>query len=247
MLLTHHVEYSKIAVSGFNFHSQYEREEVIIGATANDLCELTNEYQHRPLPTKDEIYGIATSKRMMNWCALYQSHYGNLTSLHAMSKKLDEPASTTKDELVKWFEFLNDVALDNKIIEPKNEIASDSVQISDMFNGKTITYCQIFDADGHFTIKYRALGMMLHLIQDVYTPCHCERNDNNEVVKFLCYKPQDKAKHKLADDVAPAQRDSLLEQCKTCLQSILNRDRYNYDKILSLSTDAQNSDGGVFV
>lgn len=246
MLLTHHVEYSKVVIGRLNIDS-LKGEQVITGATVNDLCELTNEYQIL-LPSKDAMHDLASSKRKgFENSAFYQSNFGNLASIHAMSKKPDEPASTTKNELVAWFEFLNDVALGNKTIVPENEIASDSVQISDMFTGGTIKYRQIFDTDGTFTIKYRALGMMLHLIQDAYTFSHCERNDNNEVVRFYCYKLQNGAKHKSADDVPAAQRNSLLNHCKICLQSILNGDRYNYDQILLLSSNSQNSAGGDFV
>lgn len=246
MLLTHHVEYSKAVIGRLNIDS-LKGEQVIIGATVNDLCEFTNEYQIL-LPSKDAMYGLASSKGegFENY-AFYQSNFGNLASLHAMSKKPDEPASTTKNELVAWFEFLNSVALGNITIVPENKIASDNVQIRDMFTGGEIEYRQIFDTNETLKTKYRALGMMLHLIQDAYTFSHCERNDNNEVVRFYCYKLQNGAKHKSGDDVPDAQRNSLLNHCKICVQSILNGDRYNYNQILLLSSNSQNSAGGDFV
>ena len=248
MLLTHHIKYSKIAIDKLNI-DRLEREQVMIGAKVNDLCEWTNEYQFF-FPNKQEIQDIMSSRKELVFLedrAIYQSHFGNLTSLHAMSKKPDEPASITKNELVEWFEFLNDVALGNKTIASKNKIVSDSVQISNMFTGETIKYRQIFDADDTFRIKYRALGMMLHLIQDAYTFSHCERDEKNKVVQFYSYKKQNKEKHTEGDDVQDAEKDTLLKQCKSCLENILNGNRYHYDQILSLSSNPQNSGGGIFV
>lgn len=246
MLLKYHVKYSKAVIGGLNIDSVI-REQVRIGATANDLCEFTNEGQIF-LPSKDAIYGLVGSReKVFENSAIYQSHFGNLASMHAISKKPDEPASTTKNELVAWFEFLNDVALGNITIVPENKIASDSVQIRDMFTGGRIEYDQIFDTNETPKIKHRALGMMLHLIQDAYTFSHCERNDNDEVVRFYCYGLQNRAKHKSGDDVPAAQRNSLLNHCKICVQSILNGDRYNYNQILLLSSNSQNSAGGDFV
>jgi len=246
MLLEYHVKYSIAVIGGLNIDSVI-RKQVKIGATVNDLCEFTNEGQIF-IPSKDAIYDLLGSReKVFGNSAIYQSNFGNLASMHAMSKKPGEPASTTKKEMVAWFEFLNDVALGNITIVPDKKIASDNVQIRDMFTGGSIEYDQIFDTDETPKIKYRALGMMLHLIQDAYTFSHCERNDNNEVVRFYCYELQNKAKHKSGDDVPALQRNSLLNHCKICVQSILDGDRYNYNQILLLSSNSQNSAGGNFV
>jgi hypothetical protein len=246
MLLDHHETYSKAVIDGLDIDRAI-KEQVKIGAIANDLCEFTNE-GYLFLRSKDAIYKLLGLKeKVFGDTAIYQSHFGRLTSLHAMSKEPGEPASTTKGELVAWFDFLNDVALGHITIVPDKKIASDPVQIRDLFRGGSIEYDQIFDADENLKIKYRALGMMLHLIQDAFTFSHCERNDNKEVVKFYCYKLQDKAKHKSGDDVPNAQRDTLLHQCVNCVQSILQGDPYEYHQILLLSSNAHKSDGGHFV
>lgn len=246
MLLEHHVNYSLKVIDGLNVHGEI-REQIKIGATSNDLCEFTNEGQIF-IPSKDKIYdSVGTRKSVFENSAIYQSHFGNLASLHAMSKKPGEAADTTKKELCAWFDFLNDVALGNILIQPDKIIATDNVQIQNMFIGGKIKYEQIFDTNEASKIKHRAIGMMLHLIQDAYTFSHCERNNNNEVVKFYCYELQDKAKHKSGDDVPAKQKNTLLSQCKICVQSILNGEKYNHNDILLLSSNAQVSDGGVFV
>jgi hypothetical protein len=245
MLLKHHVNYS-IPVIGGLIADSLIKEQVKIGATANDLCEFTNEGQIL-VPSKEAAFDLFGSReRVFGNLAVYQSNFGNLASMHAMSKKPGEPVSTTKKELVAWFEFLNDVALGSITIVPDRKIASDNVQIRNMFTGGSIEYDQIFDTKETLKIKYRAIGMMLHLIQDAYTFSHCERNDKNEVVRFYCYELQNRAKHTSGDDVQDAQKNTLLNQCKICIESILNGGRYNYNQILSLSSNAQNSSGGNF-
>jgi hypothetical protein len=87
---------------------------------------------------------------------------------------------------------------------------------------------------------------MLHLIQDSYTVSHCERNDNNELVKFYFYEAQDAAKHKASDDVSSKHKSALLSECKLCLESVLDSAKYDYASLLTLSHDATYSDGGRF-
>jgi hypothetical protein len=246
MLLEHHVTYSLTVVDELNLQGKM-REQIKIGATVNDLCEFTNEGQIF-FPSKDAIHkSVGTRRGIFDNSALYQSHFGNLASLHAMSKKPGEEAAITKNEIGNWFEFLNDVALGNITIVPDQVIATDNVQIQNMFAGVKIKYEQIFDANETLKIKHRAIGMMLHLIQDAYTSSHCERNEKNEVVKFYCYALQDKAKHKAGDDVPDMHRSSLLAHCKDCVESILSGQKYGCGDILLLSSNVQASDGGAYI
>ncbi len=246
MLLEHHVTYSLAAIDELNLQGEM-REQIKIGATVNDLCEFTNEGQVF-FPSKDLIHkSVGTRRGIFDNSALYQSHFGKLASLHAMSKKPADSAAITKEELGNWFDFLNDVALGNIAIIPDQVIAMDKVQIQGMFAGLKIKYEQIFDTNENKKIKIRAIGMMLHLIQDAYTASHCERNDKNEVLKFYCYALQDKSKHKSGDDVPDVHRSTLLYQCRNCVQGILEGQEYCYGDILSLSSNAQASDGGSFV
>lgn len=246
MLLELHVDYSLTVIDEVKVKGDI-REQIKIGATSNDLCEFTSEGQIF-FPSKKKIYdSVGTRKSIFDNSAIYQSHFGNLASLHAMSKKQGEPASITKKELGDWFKFLNDVALNKVLVNPNNIIATDGVQISPMFIGGKIKYEQIFDTDEASKIRYRAIGMMLHLIQDAYTLSHCERNNSNEVVKFYCYSLQNKDKHKAGDDVSDSMRGTLLNQCKICVLNILSGIEYDQDEILRLSSNAQVSDGGVFI
>jgi hypothetical protein len=239
MLLRLHVRHTQNALKNVGIEPD-KIEEIIIGSTANDLCEITNEGQIF-IPRFKIPHSILGS------IAFIQSHFGNLASMHSMAKAINESPLTTKSEITAWFQFLNQVALGTVEIEPDKKVRDANVTISEMFSNHDIEYDQIFDSENEFKIKCRAIGMMCHLIQDLYTNSHCERNNHNEVVKFYCYQPQNKKKHKDGDQVMKGFEQELLNQCKNCIDSISSNKKYNFSQILLLSENVQSSDGGNFV
>jgi hypothetical protein len=239
MLYTLHMSYSEQVLSGLRL-SNSSKEQIITGSTNNDFCEMTNEYQF--LRRIKKFIGLKGVEDI----ALYQSHYGRLASLHFMSKDKDEPAGTTQGELFAWFDFLNEVALGSCSLAPHQLIAEDQKPVSNMLTGTDITYIKIFDTGISDEIKSRALGMMLHLIQDSYTFSHCERNDNNQLIKFFHYASQNKKRHQSGDIVQSDQEGIMLDQCRDCVQSVLSGKKYDYSNILILSNDTQASDAGPF-
>lgn len=245
MLLKLHREYTKQILEGL-IDDSFIKEQIEIGSIANDCCELTDEGQTF-IRSKNDIFRLfGLKRRVFGNSAIYQSHFGNLASMHAMSKTPGEAASTTKKELVAWFDFLNDVALGNITIVPNKKIASDNVHISGMFTGGDIEYEQIFDTDNTSKIRYRALGMMLHIIQDAYTDSHCERNANGELVKFFYYNylsPEDIAQHHVGDKAKDVYKHILSQECKNCVKSILiDKNKYHYTPVITLSSNSQASD-----
>ncbi|GEM_PF-3208013 len=244
MLPKLHKKYSKAVLDEFRL-TKAAKEQVVLGSIVNDYCELTNDGQI--FLDKD-----TTSSHILNTdlfkgkSAIWQSHFGYLTSLHFMSKEKGEPASVTADELKLWFKFLNNVAAGRISVAANSVIAADDAIISSMFTNGKIEYKMIFDTDRGDEIRYRSLGMMLHLIQDALTPSHCLRNEKNEIVQFYYYGAQDSKKHKKADDVKEDQREFLFAQCRNCVQSVLKSKLYSTKAILTLSKDAQVSGGGVY-
>ena len=88
---------------------------------------------------------------------------------------------------------------------------------------------------------------MLHLIQDSFTPCHCEREAKLEIAEFYCYELQDAKKHRAADDVAASNKEHLISQCAECARSVLRRkEPYDYSSILRLRANPNNSSGGGY-
>ena len=246
MLLSHHKGHTEEALKSSNMSTEAAKQ-VAIGCTANDLCEFTNEGQMF-ITSKDVAYRtFGTRAAIFGSIAIYQSHFGDLASMHAMANACGDSPQRTKNEVMAWFQFLNGLALGTISIDPNAKIGSDNVPISSMFANHNIEYDQILDTEDSFEIKNRALGMMCHLIQDAYTYSHCERGADNEIRKFYCYQPQDKQKHKDGDHVISGYEEVLQKQCKICVEIIGRGIEYDCSQILHLSHDAKNSDGGIFV
>ena len=182
----------------------------------------------------------------MDGFALYQSHYGRLASMHAMARDQNEPAANTKAELQAWFDFLNELSTGEATIKNAQQIALNHKKMKEMFSGGSLQFEDIIDTEDDTKIRLRSIGMMLHLIQDSYTTSHCKRNDGGELEKFYWYNAQDSDKHKANDDVADKHKTAMLEECTNCLESVLDKVKYDYTTLLTLSRNAANSDGGEF-
>lgn len=239
MLLDRHTEYSSTCLDALNINGN-TRVQICIGATSNDLCEFTNEFQIfiKTPPPK--------TRGLMDGFALYQSHYGRLASMHAMAKDQNEPAANTKAELQTWFNFLNELSTGEATIKNAQQIALNHKKMKEMFSGGSMQFEDIIDTEDDTKIRLRSIGMMLHLIQDSYTTSHCKRNEDGELEKFYWYEAQDSDKHKAHDDVADKHKASMLEECTNCLESVLDKTKYDYTTLLTLSRNAANSDGGEF-
>lgn len=245
MLLSHHRSHTEYALNNIEMEPE-KQKEIVKGSFVNDLCEFTNEGEII-IPSKDVIHRLFESKpRVFGSIAIYQSHFGNLTSMHSMAKATNESADTTKSEITAWFDFLNALALGLISIEPDSKVGEDNTTISGMFSDQSIEYDQIFDSENLTKIRSRSIGMMCHLIQDLFTQSHCERNNHNEIVMFYCYQAQNKQKHKEGDHAAISLEKELTKQCRKCVESIMNNNAYDYSQVLVLSNNVQNSDGGIF-
>lgn len=243
MLLDNHTKYSASCLDALKITGD-AREQVCIGATSNDLCELTNELQiivKIPSAPKPKARGF------LDGFALYQSHYGRLASMHAMAKDKNEPASNTRGELHAWFDFLNELSTGETTIKNAKRIVLKHKKMKEMFSGGSINFEDIIDTNDIEKIRYRSIGMMLHLIQDSYTTSHCKRNDAGELEKFYWYEAQNSGKHKANDDVSGKHKEAMLRECRNCLESTLDKTKYDCTTLLTLSGNAANSDGGEFV
>jgi len=243
MLPKYHQQYTKEILKEFKL-SKEKKKQIIIGSIVNDYCELTND--GNIFNIKDTSTLFFNKDMLSGNSAFYQSHFGYLTSLHFMSKEKGEPASVTADELKLWFKFLNNLAAGRLTVPANSVIANDEGIISNMFGKEKIEYKMIFDTDSSEEIRYRSLGMMLHLIQDALTPSHCQRNDKNEIVQFYYYGAQDSKKHRKADDIPADRKEFLFEQCRECIESVLKSKLYHTKPILTLSKNTQVSSGGEF-
>jgi len=264
MLLGYHKSWTENALDAATI-SVKKKLEISIGCTVNDLCEISNETYlfillqdlaspagtavlSTPYESKDGIYqSFGTMPFLFGGLALYQSHFGSLASLHGMAKKPQELPQITRQEIISWFDFLNSVAVGSFTVKPVARFYNDSTAIRNLFfRCRKIEYRQLFDSEDPFAIKHRAIGMMCHLIEDLFTSSHCERNSNKEIRKFYSYELQDKTKHRLNDHAAIGMEQELAAQCKLCIDNTAKNIAYDYRPILTLSQDAQLADGGQF-
>jgi hypothetical protein len=245
MLLSHHRSHTEYALNNIEIDPE-KKKEIIKGAFANDLCEFTNEGEIF-IPSKDVIHSLFESKpKVFGSIAIYQSHFGNLASMHAMAKANNESPGNTRGEITAWFDFLNNLTLGIISIDPDAMIGEDNTAISGMFSDHSIEYDQIFDSENLAQIRSRSIGMMCHLIQDLFTQSHCGRNSHNEIVMFYCYQAQNKQKHKEGDHAIIGLEQELTNQCRKCVESIMNNHAYDYSQVMVLSNSVQNSGGGAF-
>jgi hypothetical protein len=130
-----------------------------------------------------------------------RSHYGDLQFLHGMAGD-GELASITKDKIMMWAEFCYKVAISQ--IPDSTKIKDVPVpgipQLFPSNNLKDITIRQFFHVNASGSTEQRAIGSLLHMVQDSFAEGHVEREDlgNNkkgDVVSFHSYTHQDHKKH----------------------------------------------------
>lgn len=242
MLLKNHLKYTVTCLDSLNIRDDM-REQICIGNRANDLCELTSESKYFiTIPPAPRV----TAKNALWGEALIQSHFGRLASLHAMAKLNNEPAANTRAELETWFEYLNELTLKAKTTKEAKQIARNNKRMREMFGDCRIDFEDIADTDDIEKLKFRGIGMMLHLIQDSYTVSHCKRDGAGKLEKFYYYEAQVSRDHEENDDVADIHKSVMLDECTTCINSVRSGLPYNYTALLTLSSNASNSDGGRF-
>lgn len=247
MLLDKHLEYSAACLDALKIKGD-TRDQICIGSKSNDLCEFTNESRliFKVPPEPSAKPGMVAKNFMGIDFALYESHFGRLASMHAMAVDKNVPAAETRAELQAWFDFLNELSTGKATIANAKKIAMGNKKMNEMFDGGSIEFEDIIDADETDKIRLRSIGMMLHLIQDSYTASHCKRDSTGLLEKFYWYNGQDSKKHKAGDDVIDAHKTAMFRECRVCLESVLDRTRYDYTTLLTLSSGAANSDGGDF-
>lgn len=137
---------------------------------------------------------------------LERSHFGDLQFLHAMAAKDGVPAATTRAEALRWCEFTYRVAVgDVPVSTPLSAVPIEGFpalfprQAAETVAGLFQCHARVADA------KKRALGSLLHVLQDSLAAGHVEREPGaaagrrGKIVCFYSYAKQDHGKH-AADD-----------------------------------------------
>jgi len=262
MLLSDHIQHTKKALASVDLSSigtakdiANAKEQILFGCEVNDLLELTSEVGGLLLGFlhASDMQGVVGAMAASNGgkgklqSFLYQSHYGSLASLHVMAVKAGAPAKDTWNQVGMWWSFLQGVFLGTVRIKPSDSLEKTATPIQPLFQGLDQPMSRLFDTAVPLQIKYRSLGMLMHLIQDSFTPSHCFRTDDGKLGEFYAYKSQDSGKHSAADHVLPKFQPLMEKHLQTVLASLLKGTPVDYFTVFNLKKDAMSADGGEYV
>lgn len=130
---------------------------------------------------------------------LGRSHFGDMQFLHSMASTDGVSAEQTRAEVLQWAELTYRVALGE--LDPDHTLGSAIAHPNGPIHevGKTQTPRALFVAAFRQEIAPRALGSLLHLIQDSYAAGHTERVENGlrrgKLRSFYSYAHQNHDKH----------------------------------------------------
>lgn len=252
MLLKRHIDHSKAALKAADL-SKYlskseaiiAKEQILLGSQVNDLLEFTSEagaILMKQIRLSD-LQGVIGEnprggKKIQN--LFYQSHWGQLSSLHVMAVQGDSAARETWSQVALWWQFLQGAFLGSIKFKPTDSLEKANTPIRPLFQGLDQPFSRLFDTKNAKQIRYRAMGMLLHLIQDSYTPSHCYRTRDGKLGGFYCYNLQDSDKHSKGDDVIlkSASGNAVLKQSKKLLESLLQGKQLEFFEVFNLKKDA---------
>jgi hypothetical protein len=170
------------------------------GLTKEDLKELG-------LQESDIVAG-STWNDLPGAQLLHRVHYGDLQFLHSMASNPLETAGQTLEKVLMWAEFCYKVG--TGVIDPETALGEVPVAgFPDLWEGRfrnwTVKY--LFTTMGSATVaKGKAVGSMLHMLQDSFCASHVERvgasRRGEEVARiksFHAYPEQHSGRHGLAD------------------------------------------------
>lgn len=242
MLISHH-EKNTINVLKQIVASKVQKNEILNGSLVNDLCEFTNEY--RLIMKIRDFLTRRSEKGLRDSSSFYQSHWGKLSALHCMANANAEPPKTTHRTVLNWLKMLQNFFqnADEDMLDQK--LSSFHDELGDTVDDLEFSFSRLLDTEDVLKARYRAIGMILHIIQDSFTVSHCERNkDTGFIEMFFCYGEQDKITHRRYDKIMEGFDNysrSILTDVTTLL---LNNKTVAFEKYFKLSPNAQPSQGG---
>jgi len=243
-----HIKYTNNVLNKFVNIDDKSKKQILIGCVANDLCEFTQEYsdivmRFDLLLKSNRSNFLFDSSPIYESLAIYQSHYGKLSALHSMAQTRDIPAKSTRKDILKLLAFLEHIVLNGdtemllKSIDKFEDILGSQIQ------DVTFKVYKLLDTKNIFKAKHRAIGMILHIIEDSYTKSHCRRV-RGLIKTFYYYK--DQSNHSDFDVVQNKNEDVMKRYLKAVLKKLLKNKsaKLEYKDIFRLSASATPSFGG---
>ena len=246
MLLELHEQYTIDGLKKIDNIDEKMAIEILKGSFVNDLCELTNEYTKVNNLLKKYLQK-KKEKGLLDYSPFYQSHWGKLSALHCMSNVNNESPEVTQKNILNWLDFLEflifnvDVTILNTKVNEFQHLLGTSV------GELKFKISSLLDTHDVFEAKYRAMGMIIHMIEDSYTVSHCYR-DELAIVAFYYYSEQSSTKHKNNDFVLEENVEQMLGNINDVLIRLLggNTASSYYQEIFNISTSALPSSHGGF-
>jgi hypothetical protein len=133
-----------------------------------------------------------------------RTHFGDLQYFHSMSPGVSLSRREVRKKMLQWAGFLLDVSAGRtKPSESLSEIAS----VAELFPNRS-TVSDLFVADplsADIDVRHRAVGALLHMVQDSYSQGHAKRSVQGGIVSFHCYSDpdHDRSEHALHDKWGP--------------------------------------------
>src|SRR4051812_40671438 len=133
-----------------------------------------------------------------------RGHFGDLQFIHAMACDEGEPAETTLAGMLAWCELAHGIACGaTRAAVALHEVPV--AAIAERFaGGPPLTVGGLLRTDDAAALRARAVGSLLHVVQDSFASAHVERLELGQarrgpIVRFLWYGGQDPALHARAD------------------------------------------------
>ncbi len=135
-----------------------------------------------------------------NRCPLLsRSHFGDMQFLHGMATRNGVAAAETQAEVLRWAEFTYRVATGSIADDTKLSRVPIPELSKLLSSAGPKTVAGLFLANSEEVTRTRALGSLLHMIQDSYAGGHARRIESNgrrgAIAQFQCYTDQQKDKH----------------------------------------------------
>jgi len=133
-----------------------------------------------------------------------RSHHGDLQYFHSMSPDASMPRQDVRKKMLQWAGFLVDVSAGK--IKPGTALSTIG-PIAELFPNRS-TVSDLFVADSSAAdlyVRQRAVGALLHMVQDSHSHGHAKRSSDGGIVSFHCYSDpdHDRNEHALKDVWAP--------------------------------------------
>lgn len=161
---------------------------------------------------------------------LIRSHYGDLQFFHSMACTDGEQPTDTLAKILSWAKFTYAVGTRPELIDAPMSIMTghDVGEVGRFFQDSEHTvrtlFCHNIAEEFDCTsVQQRAIGSLLHMIQDSFVDSHVDRNSVCQIVEFHCYTHQNQMKHAEQDGLINNNIDDTpsARQAVSCSQAVL--------------------------